>query len=40
MVEQLTAIDPETRLGEFAGRLGAAELQAVNAALMTVLGLD
>ena len=40
MVEQLTVVDPETRLGEFAGRLGAAELQAVNAALMTVLGLD
>ena len=40
MVEQLTVVDPETRLGEFAGRLGAAELQAVNAALMTVLSLD
>lgn len=33
-------VDPETRLGQFAGRLGAAELRAVNAALMTVLGLD
>lgn len=40
MVEQLTVVDPETRLGEFAGRLGAAELRSVNAALMTVLGLD
>ena len=40
MVEQLTVVDPETRLGQFAGRLGAAELRAVNAALMTVLGLD
>jgi mRNA interferase MazF len=40
MVEQLTVVDPETRLGEFAGRLDAAELQAVNAALITVLGLD
>lgn len=40
MVEQLTVVDPETRLGEFAGRLGAAELRAVDAALMTVLGLD
>jgi mRNA interferase MazF len=40
MVEQLTAIDPESRLGEFAGRLDAAELRAVNAALLTVLGLD
>lgn len=40
MVEQLTVVDPEARLGQFAGRLGAAELQAVNTALMTVLGLD
>ncbi|WP_411286146.1 type II toxin-antitoxin system PemK/MazF family toxin [Lapillicoccus sp.] len=40
MVEQLTVVDPETRLGQFAGRLGAAELRAVNTALMTVLGLD
>ena len=40
MVEQLTVVDPETRLGQFAGRLGAAELRAVNVALMTVLGLD
>ncbi len=40
MVEQLTVVDPQTRLGEFAGRLGAAELRAVDAALMTVLGLD
>jgi mRNA interferase MazF len=40
MVEQLTVVDPETRLGQFAGRLNAAELRAVNAALVTVLGLD
>jgi mRNA interferase MazF len=40
MVEQLTAVDPETRLGQFAGRLGTAELRAVNAALKTVLDLD
>ncbi|WP_295698187.1 type II toxin-antitoxin system PemK/MazF family toxin [Lapillicoccus sp.] len=40
MLEQLTVVDPETRLGEFAGRLDAAELRAVDAALMTVLGLD
>jgi mRNA interferase MazF len=40
MVEQLTVIDPESRLGQFAGRLSAAELRAVNAALVTVLGLD
>lgn len=40
MVEQLTVIDPEVRLGEFAGRLGTAELQALDAALLAVLGLD
>lgn len=40
MVEQLTVVDPETRMGEFAGRLDGAELQAVNVALLAVLGLD
>lgn len=40
MVEQLTVIDPQSRLGEFAGRLGAAEMQAVDTALRAVLGLD
>ncbi len=40
MVEQLTVVDPALRLGEFAGRLNAAELSAVNDALLTVLGLD
>jgi mRNA interferase MazF len=40
MVEQLTVIDPEARLGQFSGRLDAEELRAVNAALLTVLGLD
>ena len=40
LVEQLTVVDPETRLGQFAGRLDAAEVRAVNAALLTVLGLD
>jgi mRNA interferase MazF len=40
MVEQLTVIDPERRLGEFAGRLGHDELRAVDAALVAVLGLD
>lgn len=39
LVEQVTAIDPEQRLGEFAGRLSAAELAAVDHALMDVLGL-
>ena len=40
MVEQLTVVDPESRLGQFAGRLSAAELRAVNDALVKVLGLD
>ena len=40
MVEQLTAVDPETRLGEFAGRLDSAEMQAVSAAFQAVLALD
>ena len=29
MVEQLTVIDPQTRLGEFAGRLSSSEMQVV-----------
>ena len=40
MVEQLTVIDPQSRLGAFAGRLDSSEMQAVNAALLTVLALD
>ncbi len=40
MVEQLTVIDPQARLGEFAGRLEPSELQAVDSALQAVLGLD
>ncbi|ORW08599.1 type II toxin-antitoxin system PemK/MazF family toxin [Mycobacterium kyorinense] len=40
MVEQLTVIDPQHRLGEFAGRLGAAEMQVVDTALRVALGLD
>lgn len=40
MVEQLAAIDPQTRLGEFAGRLGSSELRAVEIALQVVLALD
>lgn len=40
MVEQLTAIDPQSRLGEFAGRLDQSEMQAVDSALQAVLGLD
>jgi mRNA interferase MazF len=40
MVEQLTVIDPQARLGKFAGRLNSFEMQAVDAALRTVLALD
>ena len=40
IVEQLTVVDPQTRLGEFAGRLSSAELEAIDVALQTVLGLD
>lgn len=40
LVEQLTVIDPQVRLGEFAGRLGRDELDAVDAALRAVLALD
>src|SRR5699024_8817510 len=40
MVEQVTAVDPQTRLGEFAGRLDNSEMQAVSAALHAVLALD
>ncbi|HEY0117155.1 MAG TPA: hypothetical protein VGC04_00070 [Cellulomonas sp.] len=39
LVEQATAVGPG-RLGEFAGRLDAAELAAVDDALRLVLGLD
>jgi len=40
MVEQLTVVDPQSRLGEFSGRLGVAEMRAVDTALRAVLGLD
>ena len=40
MVEQLTVVDPQGRLGEFAGRLGSSDMQSVNAALQAVLALD
>jgi mRNA interferase MazF len=39
MVEQSSAVDPETRLGEFAGRLSADEMRQVDSALIDVLGL-
>ncbi|HET8615838.1 MAG TPA: type II toxin-antitoxin system PemK/MazF family toxin [Actinomycetales bacterium] len=40
MAEQLTVVDPETRLGGFAGRLSRSELDALDDALEVVLGLD
>jgi mRNA interferase MazF len=40
IVEQLTVIAPEHRLGEFVGRLNAEEMHAVDAALRAVLALD
>jgi len=40
MVEQLTVIDPQTRLGDFAGRLSSSEMQAVDHALQVVLTPD
>ena len=38
LVEQTTVVDPQ-RLGDSAGRLGAAELRALDDALRVVLGL-
>lgn len=40
LVEQLTVVDPETRLGDFVGRLDTAERQTVDSALEAMLGLD
>ena len=40
LVEQLTAVDPEIRLGEFAGRLNGSEMRAIDAALQNLLALD
>ena len=40
LVEQLAAVDPQVRLGDFAGRLDAHELAAVENALRAVLALD
>jgi mRNA interferase MazF len=40
MAEQLTVVDPETRFGEFAGRLSRSELEVLDEALQVVLGLD
>lgn len=40
MLEQLTVVDPTTRLGVFAGRLSADEMREVDEALRAVLALD
>ena len=40
LVEQLASVDPQLRLGDFAGRLDAHELAAVDDALRAVLALD
>lgn len=40
LVEQLTVIDPQVRLGEFAGRLSHADMVAIDTALRAVLALD
>lgn len=40
IVEQLTVVDPQTRLGDYAGRLSSADMQAVDSALRVVLALD
>lgn len=40
LVEQMAVVDPEVRLGTFAGRLNASEMSALDAALLVVLGLD
>ena len=39
LVEQTTAVNAETRLGDFAGRLDATDLAEVDRALAIVLGL-
>jgi mRNA interferase MazF len=40
MLEQLSVVDPEVRLGESVGRLSVAEQREVDAALLAVLALD
>jgi mRNA interferase MazF len=40
MVEQLSVVDPERRLGDFAGRLTGREMQEVDEALRALLALD
>jgi len=40
LVEHMAAVDPQTRLGEWVGRLSPAEQQSVDTALLAVLALD
>ncbi|MCB1029773.1 MAG: type II toxin-antitoxin system PemK/MazF family toxin [Acidimicrobiales bacterium] len=40
LVEQLTVVDPQIRLGAFAGRLSADEMMQVDDALRALLALD
>lgn len=40
MVEQLTVVDPQVRLADFAGRLSSSEITALDGALRAVLALD
>jgi mRNA interferase MazF len=40
LVEQLTVIDPQVRLGEFAGRLSQPEIATLDTALRALLALD
>jgi mRNA interferase MazF len=40
LVEQLTVIDPQARLGDYAGKLDSSAMQAVDFALRAVLALD
>jgi mRNA interferase MazF len=40
LVEQTTAVDPQRRLGDFAGRLSPQELMEINVALRAILDLE
>lgn len=40
LVEQLSVVDPQVRLGDFVGRLDGTEMAEVDRALELVLGLD
>ncbi|WP_343598752.1 type II toxin-antitoxin system PemK/MazF family toxin [Mycobacterium sp.] len=40
LVEQLTVIDPQQRLGDFVGRLSTGDMRSLDAALRAVLALD